>query len=65
MTTVLVDAENVRRSLWPNLTPEEIVRRCGAWGAAEGHDVVVVFDGPAPEVDEPACTVLGNGCRER
>jgi hypothetical protein len=46
---VIVDAENVRRSLWPNLSPEELVARARAWAAREGHDVVIVFDGPAPE----------------
>jgi hypothetical protein len=61
VATVLVDAENVRRSVWPNVAPEELVRRCAAWGAAAGHRVAVVFDGPAPEVDEPGCKVLGTG----
>jgi hypothetical protein len=46
---VIVDAENVRRSLWPNLSPEELVARARDWAAREGHDVAIVFDGPAPE----------------
>ena len=46
---VVVDAENVRRSLWPNLTREDVVRRARDWAAREGHDLLVVFDGPAPE----------------
>ena len=45
MATVLVDAENVRRSLWPNLSPAELVDRANAWGKANGHDVVVVWEG--------------------
>ena len=45
----LVDAENVRRSVWPNLSPEELVTRTRAWAAREGHDLLIVFDGPAPE----------------
>jgi hypothetical protein len=49
MAVVIVDAENVRRSLWPNLAPEELVARARAWAAGEGHDVLIVFDGPAPE----------------
>jgi hypothetical protein len=49
MPLVLVDAENVRRSLWPNLTTEELVSRARAWAAREGHDLLIVFDGPAPE----------------
>jgi hypothetical protein len=49
MALVLVDAENVRRSLWPNLPPEELVARTRAWAAEEGHELLVVFDGPPPE----------------
>jgi hypothetical protein len=39
----------VRRSLWPNLGAEELVARARAWAAREEHDLVVVFDGAAPE----------------
>jgi hypothetical protein len=46
--TVLVDAENVRRSRWPNLGREELVERCRAWGASRGRRVLIVFDGEAP-----------------
>jgi hypothetical protein len=46
---VIVDAENVRRSIWPNLSREELVRRAREWAAHEGHDLLIVFDGPAPE----------------
>jgi hypothetical protein len=46
---VVVDAENVRRSLWPNLSREELVERARAWAAREGHRLLVVFDGPPPE----------------
>ncbi|MGH3103756.1 MAG: hypothetical protein ACRDN6_06645 [Gaiellaceae bacterium] len=48
MITVLVDAANVRRSLWPNIPPDELVELCRSW--AEDRDVraVVVFDGEAP-----------------
>jgi hypothetical protein len=46
---VIVDAENVRRSVWPNLSPEELVARTRAWAAREGHDLLIVFDGSAPE----------------
>jgi hypothetical protein len=42
---VLVDAENVRRSLWPNIPEDELVVLCERWGAAHGHDVVVVWEG--------------------
>jgi hypothetical protein len=46
---VVVDAENVRRSHWPNLGREELVERARAWAEREGHDLLVVFDGRAPE----------------
>ena len=52
MVTVLVDAENVRRSLWPNLTRQELVKRAQAWGSREGHDVVVVFERAQSADDE-------------
>jgi len=42
---VLVDAENVRRSLWPNLSGDELVERAGIWAEREGHEVRVVFEG--------------------
>jgi hypothetical protein len=45
---VVVDAENVRRSLWPNLSPERLVELARAWAEGEGHEVLVVFDGRAP-----------------
>src|SRR5438445_11047833 len=47
--TVLVDAENVRRSRWPNLSREELVERVRAWAATNGRRAVVVFDGRPPE----------------
>jgi hypothetical protein len=47
---VLVDAPNVRRSLWPNLSPERLVELLERWAVREGADAVAVFDGPAPNV---------------
>ena len=59
MATVLVDAENVRRSLWPNIPKDELAKLCEAWAEANGHQVVVVWEGEetaddriAREVDE-------------
>jgi hypothetical protein len=49
MALVVVDAENVRRSLWPNLSRAELVARARAWAAREGHELLVVFDGRPPE----------------
>jgi uncharacterized protein YaiI (UPF0178 family) len=45
---VLVDAPNVRRSLWPNLSPERLVELLASWAEREGAQAVAVFDGPAP-----------------
>jgi predicted RNA-binding protein with PIN domain len=52
MTTVLVDAENVRRSQWPNLSRDDLVERAQAWGAREGHEVLVIFEGKTSADDE-------------
>ena len=62
-TVVLVDAENVRRSRWPNLSPDELVEACCAWAAANGVRVLVVFDGGEPEERrvEDRCAVTGSG----
>jgi hypothetical protein len=46
---VVVDAENARRSRWPNLSPEELVRRARNWADRERHELLVVFDGAPPE----------------
>jgi hypothetical protein len=57
---VVVDAENVRRSAWPNLSKEELVARARAWAEREQADLLVVFDGDPP-VDAP--DLLGSGPR--
>jgi predicted RNA-binding protein with PIN domain len=55
---VLVDAPNVRRSLWPNLSPERLVELLAQWAEREGVDAVAVFDGPAPD-PVPGVEVVG------
>ena len=45
---MLVDGENVRRSIWPNVAREELVRLAERWSVANGLPVRVVFDGRAP-----------------
>ena len=45
---VFVDANNVRRSQWPNLSDEELVTRVRAWAARHEHESVIVFDREAP-----------------
>jgi len=54
MATVLVDGENVRRSLWPNMPGEELVERSAVWGKQEGHDVQVVWEGSESGDDQIA-----------
>ena len=46
---MIVDAENVRRSLWPNVSRDELVDLARVWAAREGHELRIVFDGAAPE----------------
>ena len=46
--TVLVDARNVLRSLWPNIPEDEVVERTRRWAEERGHEAVIVFDGAAP-----------------
>jgi hypothetical protein len=41
---VLVDAENVRRSRWPNIPARELADLCAAWGEDAGVEVEVVFE---------------------
>jgi hypothetical protein len=61
MATVLVDAENVRRSLWPNIPKDELMVLCEAWGRAEGHDVHVVWEGRESADDRIVREVAGLG----
>jgi rRNA-processing protein FCF1 len=49
-TLLLVDAENVRRSSWPNISREEFAGLCRRWAERAGVRAVVVFDGEAPHV---------------
>jgi hypothetical protein len=57
---VVVDAENVRRSTWPNLSKAELVARARAWAPREDADLLVVFDGDPPDV---APDLIGSGVR--
>jgi hypothetical protein len=57
---VVIDAENVRRSTWPNLSKNELVERARAWARVEGVPILVVFDGAPPE---DASDLVGSGGR--
>jgi hypothetical protein len=64
VTVVLVDARNVMRSRWPNLSEDRFVSACRAWAAREGVRAVLVFDGRAPKASPDAHTALvGSGAR--
>ena len=54
MVTVLVDAQNVRRSLWPNVAATELVELLAAWADDEQVQALAVFDGPPPETPRHA-----------
>jgi predicted RNA-binding protein with PIN domain len=49
---VLVDAENVRRSVWPNLSRDELVERVERWSEREGVGAEVVFEGSGMTADD-------------
>ena len=50
----------MRRSAWPNLSRDDLVTRARAWAQREGADLLIVFDGDAPE-DAP--DLVGSGRR--
>jgi hypothetical protein len=45
VATVLVDGENVRRSLWPNIPRDELEDLTARWAEEHGHDTRVVWEG--------------------
>jgi hypothetical protein len=51
---VLVDGENVRRSVWPNIGRDELERLARDWGTEHGHEVTVVWEGPETADDRIA-----------
>jgi predicted RNA-binding protein with PIN domain len=54
MAIVIVDGENVRRSLWPNMPRAELMERSRAWGDRHGHQVEVIWEGAGTADDEIA-----------
>ena len=54
MATVLIDGENTRRSIWPNIGRDELEQRARAWGQEHGHEVRVVWEGPETADDRIA-----------
>jgi hypothetical protein len=60
LTRVVVDAENVRRSAWPNMSREELIQRARSWAERNGEELLIVFDGEPPEA---APDLVGSGRR--
>lgn len=64
---VLIDALNVARSRWPNLSQRALIDRCRSWAHAHGHRALVVFDGRLPEEflsapdSDPSCGIVATG----
>jgi hypothetical protein len=56
---VFVDAENVRRSAWPNVSGAELVRLVADWAAREGVEPRVVFEGAETADDRIAREAAG------
>jgi predicted RNA-binding protein with PIN domain len=48
-TIALIDAENVRRSRWPNLSSKELLSRALDWANREGVRAWLIFDGRTPD----------------
>jgi hypothetical protein len=44
MAVVLVDAENVRRSLWPNIPRDELEDLTTRWAETRGHEARIVWE---------------------
>jgi hypothetical protein len=58
VATVLVDGENVRRSVWPNIGREELEQRCRDWARKTGRETIVVWEGSESADDRIAAAVL-------
>jgi hypothetical protein len=50
--TVVVDAENVRRSIWPNVSGERLVELVRRWAEERGFEYRVVFEGEGESADD-------------
>jgi predicted RNA-binding protein with PIN domain len=60
MVTVVVDAENVRRSTWPNVSGERLVELVRRWAEERGHDYLVVFEGEDESADDRIARVVAD-----
>ena len=55
-----MDAENVRRSAWPNVSVQELVDRVRAWAERAEMPIVVVVDGRYPAESQPDVVFTGS-----
>ena len=71
-----MDAENVRRSLWPNIPRDELIELVERWAGREGVDARLIWEGAetaddriareAADLDGPYWLVTSDrGLRER
>ena len=58
-SVVFVDAENVRRSAWPNVSGAELERLVANWASREGVEARVVFEGEETADDRIAREAAG------
>ena len=49
---MVVDAENVRRSIWPNVSGKRLVELVRRWAKERGYDYRVVFEGSDESADD-------------
>ena len=59
-TKVLIDARNVQRSQWPNLSDAEVVELARRWADEHEHDAVIVFDGGRREAQRAPASMSTN-----
>lgn len=57
---LVVDAENVRRSIWPNVSRERLVELLARWAETSGDLPLIVYDGAAPPA-LPGVETAGSG----
>ena len=56
---MIVDAENVRRSVWPNVSRERLVELVRRWAEERGYDPLVVFEGENESADDRIVRAAG------
>jgi hypothetical protein len=58
--TVVVDAENVRRSIWPNVSGARLAELVQRWADERGYDYRVVFEGEDESADDRIVREIAN-----